>query len=104
MGDPTATNRAMLPSLDRKVKHTSRFFSQEAQQYKILKQKLGGMFLMHNLVTNLSHFSGVNIGGAGSYVYDTPANNNNQSPTSVDSGPKAEEKPAYAAKQPSKGK
>uniref|UniRef100_A0A3P9CB48 Cysteine-rich protein 2 n=1 Tax=Maylandia zebra TaxID=106582 RepID=A0A3P9CB48_9CICH len=34
---------------------------------------------------------GVNIGGAGSYVYDTPANNNG-SPTSVDSASKAEEK------------
>uniref|UniRef100_A0A3Q4GUV4 LIM zinc-binding domain-containing protein n=1 Tax=Neolamprologus brichardi TaxID=32507 RepID=A0A3Q4GUV4_NEOBR len=44
---------------------------------------------------------GVNIGGAGSYVYDTPANNN-VSPTSVDSASKAEEKRAYAPKAPSK--
>lgn len=48
-------------------------------------------------------FAGVNIGGAGSYVYDTPANNNG-SPTSVDSASKAEEKRAYAPKAPSKGK
>ncbi|KAM7376175.1 hypothetical protein PAMP_005920 [Pampus punctatissimus] len=44
---------------------------------------------------------GVNIGGAGSYVYDTPANNN-QPPTSVDSAPKAEEKKVFAPKAPSK--
>uniref|UniRef100_I3IX68 Cysteine-rich protein 2 n=1 Tax=Oreochromis niloticus TaxID=8128 RepID=I3IX68_ORENI len=44
---------------------------------------------------------GVNIGGAGSYVYDTPANNN-LSPTSVDSASKAEEKRVYAPKAPSK--
>lgn len=48
-------------------------------------------------------FAGVNIGGAGSYVYDTPANNNG-SPNSVDSASKAEEKRAYAPKAPSKGK
>lgn len=48
-------------------------------------------------------FAGVNIGGAGSYVYDTPANNN-VSPTSVDSASKAEEKRAHAPKAPSKGK
>ncbi|GLD47838.1 cysteine-rich protein 2-like protein [Lates japonicus] len=42
---------------------------------------------------------GVNIGGAGSYVYDTPANNN---PTSVDSAPKPEEKRVYAPKAASK--
>ncbi|KAG7237986.1 hypothetical protein INR49_031340, partial [Caranx melampygus] len=42
---------------------------------------------------------GVNIGGAGSYVYDTPANSNT---TSVDSAPKAEEKRVYAPKAPSK--
>ncbi|KAA8581944.1 hypothetical protein FQN60_008684 [Etheostoma spectabile] len=46
---------------------------------------------------------GVNIGGAGSYVYDTPANNN-PSPTSVDSAPKAEEKRVFAPKAASKGK
>uniref|UniRef100_A0A8C9ZEP8 Cysteine-rich protein 2 n=1 Tax=Sander lucioperca TaxID=283035 RepID=A0A8C9ZEP8_SANLU len=44
---------------------------------------------------------GVNIGGAGSYVYDTPANNN-ASPTSVDSAPKAEEKRVFAPKAASK--
>lgn len=42
----------------------------------------------------------MNIGGAGSYVYDTPANSNT---TSVDSAPKAEEKRVYAPKMPSKG-
>lgn len=46
-------------------------------------------------------YVGVNIGGAGSYVYDTPANNT--SPTSVDSASKAEEKRVYAPKAPSKG-
>lgn len=45
----------------------------------------------------------MNIGGAGSYVYDTPANNN-ASPTSVDSAPKAEEKRVFVPKAPSKGK
>lgn len=49
-----------------------------------------------------SVFLGVNIGGAGSYVYDTPANDN-QSPTSVDSAPKADEKRVYAPKAASKG-
>ncbi|TKS86935.1 Cysteine-rich protein 2 [Collichthys lucidus] len=44
---------------------------------------------------------GVNIGGAGSYVYDTPANNN-PSPTCVDSAPKAEEKRVFAPKAASK--
>ncbi|KAM6917737.1 cysteine-rich protein 2 [Lycodopsis pacificus] len=44
---------------------------------------------------------GVNIGGAGSYVYDTPANNN-PSATSVDSAPKAEEKRVFAPKAASK--
>lgn len=44
----------------------------------------------------------MNIGGAGSYVYDN-LSNNNQSPTSVDSAPKAEEKRVYAPKAPSKG-
>lgn len=48
-------------------------------------------------------FSGVNIGGAGSYVYDTPANNN-PSPTSVDSSSKTEEKRVFAPKAASKGK
>lgn len=48
-------------------------------------------------------FTGVNIGGAGSYVYDTPANNNPY-PTSVDSGPKPEEKRTFVPKAPSKGK
>uniref|UniRef100_G3PBA6 Cysteine-rich protein 2 n=1 Tax=Gasterosteus aculeatus aculeatus TaxID=481459 RepID=G3PBA6_GASAC len=46
---------------------------------------------------------GVNIGGAGSYVYDAPANNN-ASPTSVDSVPKAEEKRVFAPKAAPKGK
>ncbi|XP_059208532.1 cysteine-rich protein 2 isoform X2 [Centropristis striata] len=45
---------------------------------------------------------GVNIGGAGSYVYDTPANNN-PSPTGVDSAPKAEEKKVFAPKAPKAG-
>lgn len=48
-------------------------------------------------------FPGVNIGGAGSYVYDTPANNNASS-TGVDSAAKAEEKKVFAPKAPSKGK
>lgn len=48
-------------------------------------------------------FSGVNIGGAGSYVYDTPANNNPSS-TGVDSATKAEEKRVFQPKAPSKGK
>lgn len=43
--------------------------------------------------------SGVNIGGAGSYVYDAPANNN----SAVDSVAKSEEKRVYAPKAPSKG-
>lgn len=47
--------------------------------------------------------TGVNIGGAGSYVYDAPANNN-ASPTSVDSVPKAEEKRVFAPKAAPKGK
>ncbi|XP_061651375.1 cysteine-rich protein 2 isoform X2 [Phyllopteryx taeniolatus] len=45
---------------------------------------------------------GVNIGGAGSYVYDAPANNN-VSPACGDSAPmQAEEKKTFAAKPPSK--
>ncbi|KAF0043972.1 hypothetical protein F2P81_003130 [Scophthalmus maximus] len=42
---------------------------------------------------------GVNIGGAGSYVYETPANNN---PTGLDAVTKAEEKRVFAPKAPSK--
>ncbi|TWW71823.1 Cysteine-rich protein 2 [Takifugu flavidus] len=44
---------------------------------------------------------GVNIGGAGSYVYDTPANNN-PPPTCVDSASKTEEKRTFVPKAPSK--
>lgn len=47
-------------------------------------------------------FAGVNIGGAGSYVYDAPANNN-QSCSAVDSAAKSEEKRVFAPKPPSKG-
>lgn len=46
--------------------------------------------------------SGVNIGGAGSYVYDTPANNN-PPPTCVDAASKTEEKRTFVPKAPSKG-
>lgn len=46
--------------------------------------------------------AGVNIGGAGSYVYDAPANNN-QSCSAVDSAAKSEEKRVFAPKPPSKG-
>lgn len=46
--------------------------------------------------------SGVNIGGAGSYVYDAPANNN-AAPTAVDSAAKAEEKRNFAPKVAPKG-
>ncbi|MED6237846.1 Cysteine-rich protein 2 [Ataeniobius toweri] len=44
---------------------------------------------------------GVNIGGAGSYVYDAPANNSTSS-TGVDSASKVEEKRVYAPKVASK--
>ncbi|KAK7905157.1 hypothetical protein WMY93_017764 [Mugilogobius chulae] len=42
---------------------------------------------------------GVNIGGAGSYIYEAPANNNS---TNVDSAPKTEERKVFAPKAPSK--
>lgn len=58
------------------------------------------LMFIHLLCCTLS---GVNIGGAGSYVYDTPANNN-PSPTGVDSAPKAEEKRVFVPKAASKGK
>lgn len=51
----------------------------------------------------LIFFLGVNIGGAGSYIYDTPANNNAPA-TAVDSAPKTEEKKVFAPKPASKGK
>ncbi|CAL8273380.1 unnamed protein product [Merluccius merluccius] len=43
---------------------------------------------------------GVNIGGAGSYVYNAPVNNNTSS--AVDSAPKGEEKRVYAPKASAK--
>lgn len=67
--------------------------------------KLLGVFWSHFLTysnTPAAPFAGVNIGGAGSYVYDTPANNN-QSCSAVDSAAKSEEKRAFAPKPPSKG-
>lgn len=44
----------------------------------------------------------MNIGGAGSYVYDAPANNN-AAPTAVDSAAKVEDKRVCAPKVAPKG-
>lgn len=57
---------------------------------------------VHIYNTPAAPLAGVNIGGAGSYVYDTPANNN-QSVSAVDSAAKSEEKRVFVTKPPSKG-
>lgn len=94
-GSRTVTNRATLPSLGLKVALSLLLSSS-------LSSVCGLDFCPCNIFVFLFAFQGVNIGGAGSYVYDDPVN---EAPAAVsmETNRNPEEEKRAPARGPVKG-